>query len=352
MLGTRPEIMKLAPVIRECVDKGIKFFVIHTNQHFTENMSKVFFRELKLSMPKYNLGINSVDHGEMVGRILIKTEKILKKEKPDWVLVQGDTNTVMAGAFIAQRLGIKVGHIEAGQRSYDRSMPEEINRIVADHVSDILYCPTKLQASIVLKEGIDKKKVYVTGNTVVDSVIQSLTIAEKKQKYKHYEKENYFLLTLHRPSNVDDKVIFIRIIKTLEELAAKHGVTIYFPVHPRTKKQMRKHNIKINNNKIKIMDPVGYLEMLMIMKNARLILTDSGGLQEEACILRVPCVTLRDNTERPETLDVGSNILVGSSKRRIISGVERMLKIKKNWKQPFGNGKAAKKIVDIIANYE
>lgn len=311
-------------------------------------MDRLFFEELNLPQPKYNLKINETTHGAMTGKMLIGIEKILFKEKPGWVLVEGDTNSVLAGALAASNLGIKLGHVEAGLRSYDRSMPEEINRIVTDHLSAALFCPTKRQVNILKGEGIDENKIHLTGNTIVDAVEQNLQLADDKYSIKKYKNKKYFLLTLHRPSNVDNKNNLKQIINALESLSIKYKASIYFPIHPRTKKMLLRFNIKLDQRKIMIIDPVGYLEMLILEKNAQLILTDSGGIQEEACILKVPCVTLRENTERPETLEVGSNILAGNDKISILSGVEKMLKTKKNWVNPFGNGHSAEKIISQI----
>lgn len=343
ILGTRPEIIKLSPVIRQCVSQKIQHFIIHSNQHYSKNMDDVFFKELELEPPKYNLNVGSGLHGEMTGKILTGVEKILINEKPDWVLVQGDTNTVMAGALAASKLHIKVGHVEAGLRSYDNDMPEETNRIVTDHISDALFCPTQKQADILLGEAIDKSKIFVTGNTIVDAVQQNLKLIKNNKNL-----QKYFLLTTHRPSNVDSKENLTELLEAITEISQKYNYPIYFPVHPRTKKQIEIFNIKINSDFIKLMDPVGYLDMLALEKDAQLIFTDSGGIQEEACILQVPSLTLRDNTERPETVEVSATILVGHNKQKILSSVEIMLNTPKTWPNPFGDGNAGKKINDIL----
>lgn len=348
ILGTRPEIIKLSPIIRECHKRKIDYFIIHSNQHYSENMDAIFFKELELPHPKYNLEIGSCTHGQMTGRMIEKIEEILIEEKPNWILVQGDTNTVMAGALAASKLQIKVGHIEAGLRSYDRSMPEETNRIVTDHISDGLFSPTQKQADILVKEGISKEKIYITGNTIVDAVYQNIKLLEKHPELTHYQNENYFLLTTHRPSNVDNKENLSELIDALTEVSKKYNYPVYFPIHPRTKKQIEIFNIKINEKKIKLMDPVGYLEMLALEKNAKLIFTDSGGIQEEACILKTPSLTLRENTERPETIEVGASILVGHNKELIIPSTEKMLYINRNWSNPFGNGNSSKLILNSI----
>jgi len=350
ILGTRPEIIKLSPIIRELHSKKNKFFIIHTNQHYSQNMDEIFFRELNLPQPKYNLQIGSGLHGDTTGRMLQSIETVLLKEKPDWVIVQGDTNTVMAGALAASKLQIKIGHVEAGLRSYDRSMPEEINRIVTDHISDKLFCPTQKQANILLKEGITKDKIFVTGNTIVDAVYQNIELLKKHPELDHYQNENYFLLTTHRPSNVDNKINLKSIIETITTLSKKYNVKTYFPIHPRTKKQLELFKIKLDPKYFIELEPVGYLEMLALQKHAKLIFTDSGGIQEEACILQVPSITLRDNTERPETIEVGASILTGPNKQKIIKATKLSLNKKTNWHNPFGKGNAAKNILKKIIN--
>lgn len=348
ILGTRPEIIKLSPVIRECQKRKIDFFIIHTNQHYSNNMDKIFFDELELPQPKYNLKITSTNHGDMTGKQIIEIEKILINEKPSWIIVQGDTNTVMAGAIAASKIGIKIAHVEAGLRSYDREMPEEINRIVTDHISDLLFTPTKKQANILDKEGIDKNKIIVTGNTIVDAVYQNIKLLKKHPELNHYQKEKYYLLTSHRPSNVDNKENLKQIINSVTQLAKENQIKIIFPIHPRTQKNLNKFKIKIDKKIIDLIEPVGYLQMLALIQNAQLVLTDSGGIQEEACILKIPSLTLRENTERPETIEVGASILVGADQKKIINGTKIMLTKKRNWKNPFGDGNTTKKILNNI----
>lgn len=348
ILGTRPEIIKLSPVIRELVSRKIDHFIIHSNQHYSENMDAVFFKELELEAPKYNLNVGSGLHGEMTAKILTGVEKILIEEKPDWVLVQGDTNTAMAGALAASKLQIKVGHIEAGLRSYDRTMPEETNRIVTDHVSDVLFAPTQKQAEILLSENISSSKIFTTGNTIVDAVNQNVALLKKHSEYDHYITEKYFLLTTHRPSNVDSKENLSELLEAITQSSLKYNYPVYFPIHPRTKKQLETFGININTDQIKLMEPTGYLEMLALEKNAQLIFTDSGGIQEEACILQVPSLTLRDNTERPETLEVGASVLVGHNNQKILSKTVKMINTPRTWPNPFGDGLAANKILSQL----
>ena len=354
ILGTRPEIIKLSPIIRALEKTNVDWHIIHTNQHYSENMDKIFFKELNLPNPKYNLNIGSGTHGEQTGKMLIKIEKVLLKEKPDVVIVQGDTNTVLAGALVASKLKIDIAHVEAGLRSFDRTMPEEINRVLTDHLSSYLFAPTEIAKNNLLREGIDKEKIFVVGNTIVDATLQNLKIAEKNIDVKDFLNgidNNYFLLTLHRAENVDNKNRLKEIIDALFEMIEIYKKPIIFPIHPRTKNRLKEFNLfeRLKSNKnIEIIEPVGYLEFLMLEKNAELILTDSGGVQEEACILKVPCITLRDNTERPETVEVGANILVGSDKNKLIEAVEIMLKRDKNWINPYGDGKSGERIVKIL----
>lgn len=354
ILGTRPEIVKLSSIIRYCKDNDLKYFIIHTSQHYSENMDAIFFKELDLPKPKYNLNIGSGSHGEMTGRMMQKMEEVLLKESPGAILVQGDTNTVMAGALVASKMGIKVGHVEAGLRSYDRTMPEEINRLVTDHISDFLFCPTKKQADILLKEGIDKKSVFVTGNTVVDAVYECTAIAEKKSKILDQyglSKNSFILMTSHRPATVDNKKNLKVVLKAAESIAKKYKKVILFPIHPRTKKMIETFDIKLSKL-FTLVEPVGYLDMIKLQTSSFVIITDSGGLQEESCILKKKCVVIRNNTERPEAVEVGGCILVGNEDvDKIVSETEDLLGRNVNWKNPFGDGKTAKKIMNILINY-
>lgn len=349
ILGTRPEIIKMSPIIREFQRRHLDFFILHTNQHYSRNLDKIFFEELNLPLPKYNLNVGSGTHGEETGKMLIGIERVLIEENPDIVLTQGDTNTGLAGALASAKLHIKTGHIEAGLRSYFREMPEEINRILIDHCSDFLFAPTKKAKEILINEGIPKDKIFITGNTVVDSVYQNIKLAKKSAVLKdnNLEKEKYFLLTIHRPENVDKKETLEMIFDGLKLVYDKFNLPIICSIHPRTRKRIEEFNLKIPKG-IRLIEPVGYLDFLNLESNAKLILTDSGGIQEESCILKVPCVTLRDNTERPETLKVKSNVLAGTNPQRILDCVNKMIDKKRNWKNPFGNGESGKIILDIL----
>jgi UDP-N-acetylglucosamine 2-epimerase (non-hydrolysing) len=350
ILGTRPEIIKMSPVIRECEKQELDYFILHTGQHYSYNLDKIFFDELELPEAKYNLDVGSGTHAEETGRMIIGIEKILKEEKPDVVLVEGDTNTVLAGALAASKLHIKVGHVEAGLRSYDRSMPEEINRVLADHVSDYLFAPTEKAKKNLLKEGIEENKISVIGNTIVDAVYQNLEIAKRKVNILNklnLNPEGYFLVTAHRQENVDIKERLKGILDGLELVYNKFNFPIIYPIHPRTMKRIKKFGLEVPEG-IRSIEPLGFLEFLQLEANAKLVLTDSGGVQEETCILKVPCVTLRDNTERPETLEVGSNVLAGVNQEKISEGAELMLNKDKNWKNPFGDGKAGSVVIKIL----
>ncbi len=349
VLGTRPEIIKFSPIIRECEKQKMDYYILHTGQHYSYNMDKVFFEQLELPEAKYNLDAGSGSHAEQTGKMLIGIEKVLAEEKPDVVLVEGDTNTALAGALAAAKLGTKVGHVEAGLRSYDRGMPEETNRVLADHCSDLLFAPTEKSRAILIGEGIAEGKVFVTGNTVVDAVRQNLELAEKKASALNHlglEKDGFLLATVHRQENVDAEERFRGILKGLETVEAKFGLPIVYPIHPRAMKQLKAFQIALEG--LTIIEPLDYLSFLQLEGQTRLVLTDSGGVQEETCILKVPCVTLRNNTERPETLDVGSNVLAGTDPDKIVEKAARMLDAKRDWTNPFGNGTAGKKIIGIL----
>jgi len=349
ILGTRPEIIKMSPIIRECEKKGINYFLLHTGQHYSKNMDAVFFDQLDIPEPEYNLSVGSAPPGEQTGKMLTGIEKVLSEKNPDAVLVQGDTNTVLAGAIAATKMNITLGHVEAGLRSYDRRMPEEINRILTDHCSNYLFAPTLKSQEILLGEGISKDQIYVTGNTVVDAVYQNLKIgANKVQPLKRFglQSGKYFLATIHRQENVDHMETLKGLIDGLELVSKTFDLPVVYPIHPRSQKMMNKFGFKPQG--VIFIEPQDSMTFLQLEKNAALILTDSGGVQEEACILNVPCVTLRRNTERPETVDVGANLLVGSDPNDILKGAKKMIDTPRCWKNPFGDGTAAQKIVNIL----
>lgn len=364
ILGTRPEIIKMAPIIDEISKRSISQIVLHTGQHYDKEMSDNFFRDLEIPTPDYNINVGSGTHGKQTGLMMKGIEEVLLQEKPDIVLVQGDTNAVLAGALVAAKLHIAVGHVEAGLRSFDLTMPEEINRRAADVCSQMYFIPTEESAINLLAEGYSRKNLIITGNTVVDACFRHLEIAKKKGFEEKAladldieNMDNIITLTMHRAENVDDKKRVTSIVEALKEL---DNMNIIFPIHPRTKNTLKNFGLfdELNDMEhIHIIKPIGYLDFLQLTSLSSLILTDSGGLQEEAITLDVPALTLRYNTERPETVTAGGNILVGADKKAILENVDKIISNKefcekmKNAKNPYGDGDAAIKTVDAIEKY-
>lgn len=364
VLGTRPEIIKMAPIIDEIVKRNIDLCLIHTGQHYDEEMSDNFFRDLEIPAPDYNIHVGSGSHGKQTGLMMKGIEEVLMDEKPDIVLVQGDTNAVLAGALVASKLHIAVGHVEAGLRSFDMTMPEEINRRACDVTSTLYFIPTEESAINLLAEGYSRKNLIITGNTVVDACFRHLEIAKKRgfeeQSLADLDidnMENILTLTMHRAENVDDKKRVTSIIGALKELKQ---MNIIFPIHPRTKKTLQDFGLfdELNNlEHVHIIKPIGYLDFLQLTSKSTLILTDSGGLQEEAITLNVPALTLRYNTERPETVTAGGNILVGSDKDVILKNANKILNDEefaqkmKNAKNPYGQGNSAELSIDAIEDF-
>ena len=364
ILGTRPEIIKMAPIIDEIARRGIDQIVLHTGQHYDDEMSDAFFRDLEIPAPDYNIHVGSGTHGRQTGLMMKGIEEVLLDEKPDIVLVQGDTNAVLAGALVASKLHIAVGHVEAGLRSFDMTMPEELNRRAADVCSSMYFIPTEESAVNLLAEGFSHKNLIITGNTVVDACFRHLEMARKKGFSQESltslnigDMDNILTLTMHRAENVDDKRRVTNIIEALKEL---DYMNIIFPIHPRTKNMLQNFGLFDELNDLKhvhIIKPIGYLDFLQLTSLSTLILTDSGGLQEEAITLDVPALTLRYNTERPETVAVGGNILVGADKEAILKYVKRIVEdddFAQNMKKaenPYGQGDAAKRTVDAIVEF-
>ena len=364
ILGTRPEIIKMAPIIDEISKRGIDQIVLHTGQHYDKEMSDNFFRDLEIPSPDYNINVGSASHGKQTGLMMKGIEEVLVSEKPDIVLVQGDTNAVLAGALVASKLHIAVGHVEAGLRSFDMTMPEEINRRVADVASSMYFVPTVESAINLLAEGFSRRNLIITGNTVVDACFRHLEIAKKRgieeeslSRLDIENMDNILTLTMHRAENVDDRKRVTSIIEALKEL---DQMNIIFPIHPRTKNTLQEFGLFDELDSLEhvhIIKPIGYLDFLQLTSASTLILTDSGGLQEEAITLDVPALTLRYNTERPETVTSGGNILVGSDKDAILEYVGRILSDEefrdrmKNAPNPYGQGDSAKLTVDAIQEY-
>ncbi len=361
VIGTRPEIIKMAPVIDEIIKRNLDYVLIHTGQHYDHEMSDQFFSDLELPTPDYNIGVGSGSHGEQTAEMMKGIENVFVEEKPDMVMVQGDTNAVLAGAIVASKLHIPVGHVEAGLRSFDKTMPEEINRMVADVCSQLYYVPTEESAVNLIVEGINPKNVIITGNTVVDACLRNLKIAENNSDIlDQFEVDEKILtLTMHRAENVDNLERLTQITDALIEL---DELTIIFPVHPRTLKNLENFGLLsklVKKDNIKLIKPIGYLDFLLLLSNSDMVMTDSGGLQEEAITLDVPCMTLRYNTERPETVTAGGNILVGSNKDKIIETANLIMndpKTRETMKKainPYGDGKASSRILNVtLTDYE
>jgi UDP-N-acetylglucosamine 2-epimerase (non-hydrolysing) len=345
VLGTRPEIIKMAPVIRALDKRQADYFILHTGQHYSYNLGRVFFQQLNLPEARYNLEVGSGSHARQTARILEGVEEVLLKETPDVILVEGDTNSVLAATLAAVKLHIKVGHIEAGLRSYDWGVPEEVNRVLTDHASDYLFAPSEKARQILLGEGIKAQKIYVTGNTIVDAVYQNKEMAGRPDGLKYGPKQ-YFLATAHRQENVDNRERFTYILQGLDGVAGQFGCPVIYPMHPHARKKMAEFGISVS--RVDVIEPVDYFGFLYLEQNARLIFTDSGGVQEESCILHTPCVTLRDNTERPETIEVGANMLAGVMPDNILDAARNMLARGNSWQNPFGDGKAGDRIAQII----
>ena len=348
IIGARPQFVKAAVISRQIVKKNsdIEEIIIHTGQHYDENMSDIFFKELNIPKPDYNLNIGSFSHGKQTGQMLEKIEEVLLVEQPDWVLVYGDTNSTIAGSLAASKLNIKVAHVEAGLRSFNRLMPEEINRIATDHISDCLLVPTENAIELLKKEGLGKKSFF-TGDLMYESVLFYMAkIKLNEDKYiLSNTPSNYYLATLHRPENTNFKLRMESIFRAFSKLK----ISIVLPLHPRTKKIIEEYNLTIPDN-VKIIEPVGYLKMLTLLKNCDKILTDSGGLQKEAFFLKKQCITLRDETEWIETIKDNWNIIVGADEEKIIKADSISVKNSEQ-QQYFGDGNASEIILKVIMDY-
>lgn len=370
VVGARPNFMKATALLEE-FKKHSKFnpILVHTGQHYDDEMSDSFFKELNLPEPDIYLGVGSGTHAEQTGKIMIKVENVFFKKKPDLVIVVGDVNSTIACALVAAKLDIPVAHVEAGLRSFDRTMPEEINRLLTDQISDYLFTTCEDANLNLIREGIPKGKIFFVGNVMIDTLLNHIQKAEKSNiiEMLNLNKNNnikkYALLTLHRPSNVDDPIILKKILDALHNLLRK--IPIVFPVHPRTLKQIRKfkmdkminyvENISLSkidrvNQNILAIPPLGYIDFLCLMSNATVVFTDSGGIQEETTILGIPCLTLRNNTERPITVKEGTNIVVGNDPDRVMGSALRVLKDEVPRKRipKYWDGKAAERIVKVL----
>ena len=360
VFGTRPEAIKLAPLIWHCQNFNIDLCLIWSGQHYDYELSRVFFDELKLPDPNYNLEVKSGTHGRQTARIIERLEEVVLEETPEVIVAQGDTNTVLGAALVAAKCKIPFAHVEAGLRSYDRTMPEEINRVVADALAELCFAPTERAAINLLYEGVFPYKIHVTGNTIVDVVLKyrNKALNEAEKILAELSLKEYCLVTVHRAENTDNPNRLKNIFKALSAIA--DIIPVIFPVHPRTRIKAKKYNLfkLLHRENIYITKPLGYFKFLGLLAKTRVVLTDSGGVQEEALTLKTPCITLRYNTERPETVEMGGNVLAGTETYEIIKCfyhvIEHVNEIKENLHKkpnPLGDGKAGEKIAKILKKY-
>lgn len=346
--------MKVAPIYAEMKRRGDAFapMIVHTGQHYDKAMSDAFFSDLGMPQPDINLGVGSASHTQQTAKIMTLFEPVVEAERPDWVVVVGDVNSTIACALVAAKMGVKIAHVEAGLRSHDRTMPEEINRILTDSISDLLLTPSPDANQTLLREGVDESKICFVGNVMIDSLLGHLKVAERSniRETLGLSVGEYAVTTLHRPSNVDDRETFGGIVGALAEVSKR--LPIIFPVHPRTRQKLTEFGFDemIAGSQVRLIEPLGYLDFLRLYSGAKLVLTDSGGLQEETTVLGIPCLTLRENTERPITIEMGSNVLVGVDPAKILAeaytsldGQKRDLQIPLLW-----DGKTAARICDAL----
>lgn len=354
VVGARPNFMKIAPIQREMANyKHIKPLLVHTGQHYDERMSKLFFDDLEMPKPDIYLNVGSASHAVQTAKIMMEFEQVLLEHKPHLVVVVGDVNSTAACSLVAVKLGIKVAHVEAGLRSFDRTMPEEINRLLTDAISDFLFVTEQSGLVNLKREGIPDSKVHFVGHVMIDSLIHFAEKAEQSNILEtlHLNSTEFALITLHRPGNVDNKESFIKLLNAFEVIEKE--LPILFPIHPRSQKMIAEFGLqdKVDRMKnLRLMEPLGYLDFMKLLHHARLVLTDSGGIQEETTYLGIPCLTMRENTERPVTVEIGSNTLVGSDFQKIISEAQKILKgqTKQSSVPPLWDGKAAQRIVKIL----
>src|SRR2546426_423778 len=353
IIGTRPEIIKMAPVVKALDALPHEHTLVHSGQHYDLMMDRVFFRDMALREPDVQLELKEQPPHLQVARTAMQAASVAAKA--DLVIVHGDTNTTLAGAILGNKLGKPVAHVEAGIRSFDKTMPEEVNRILTDQVSRLLFAPTETAQSNLAAENI-QHGVHVVGNSVIDALVQNRDTAQKTSKILkrlRLEAGRFAVLTFHRSENVDSPDRLKRVLQAMGAIASRHGLTIVFPIHPRTEKSAKQFGLSslLKAPGLKVIPPTGYLDMLELERNAALILTDSGGLQEEACFFRVPCMTLRESTERPETLQIGANVLAGADPVRGLDAAGKQLGAKREWPNPYGDGTTGERIAGIVAGF-
>ncbi len=354
VVGARPNFMKVAPVMRAFGERPrVVQSLVHTGQHYDANMSDIFLEQLGIPAPDVNLAVGSGTHASQTAEIMTRFEPVLLERKPDVVLVYGDVNSTLAAALVCAKLGVRVGHVEAGLRSFDRSMPEEINRLVTDQLANVLFTPSEDGDINLLREGIPAERIFRVGNVMIDSLVRLLPEAQKCNRSG--VPERYALVTLHRPANVDDEIVLKRILRSLLEVSQDLGVV--FPAHPRTRKRIADFgpsagmDFETIGKRLQILDPLPYLQFLGLLSSATAVITDSGGIQEETTYLGIPCLTLRENTERPITVSLGTNVLVGSDPDRLQSELSRVLKgdAKRGEIPPLWDGCAGERIAAVLA---
>lgn len=359
IVGARPNFMKIAPLFKAYKkNKHIVPVLVHTNQHSDKKMSETFFKSLGIPKPDYIFSLDATSVVSAIAQIMVQLEKTLAQEKPDLLVVVGDVNSTLAAAITANKMGIKVAHVEAGLRSADRKMPEEINRIIVDHISDMLFVTEKSGLAHLKKEGVDSSKIFYTGNVMIDNLIQMLPQVEKARVLNELGilPKQYIVMTMHRPSNVDSKQGLMRIISILKAVLTETGVNIVLPIHPRTRASLEKHGLLPtlqNNSQLILSEPLDYIPFIKLVKESLFVVTDSGGIQEEAAFLRIPTITLRDSTERPSTVHCGANIICPPGNIRLLTAALRKvekLNRKKIRKIPLSDGKASERIVSRIVS--
>jgi UDP-N-acetylglucosamine 2-epimerase (non-hydrolysing) len=355
VVGTRPEIIKTAPVVHELARRNEPFYYLHTGQHYSPKLDRVFFQELGLPEPAVNLETGSLSAVDQVAKMMQGIAAVFADSPPRVVLLQGDTNSVLAGGLASHKLNIPIAHLEAGLRSDDWTMPEEGNRVIVGRLAAVHFCPTALQAERLRSEGI-VRGVYVVGNTAVDACLEAADRAREHSSIVAklgLEARKFALLTMHRPSNVDDRARFEALIEGLSDVARALDVRLVFPIHPRTEAGAKSAGLlpRLRTAPFVGIEPVGYLDLLALLANAKFVATDSGGIQEEACTLHVPCLTLRANTERPETVDVGANVLCDSTDGgTLLQALRTVLEGNRKRENPFGDGKTATRVVDVLTS--